>query len=246
MSVKGYVNQYESMGMVDGPGTRFVVFLQGCLLKCQYCHNPETIEIFKDKQYQKTSKEVFNEINKLKEYYQNGGVTISGGEPLLQLDFIIDLCKRLKKIKLHVAIDTSGAFYQPNNEKQFQQLKELLNYVDLFLVDIKHIDEKKCLALTTKSNQSTLAFLRYLDDNKKATWIRYVLLKGKTDDKEDLKKTGEFITSLTNIENVEILPYHQMAQQKWEDLGLKYELVDYKDSTPNDVKRAYQTMFNLK
>jgi len=243
MSVVGYVNQYESMGMLDGPGTRFVVFLQGCLLKCQYCHNPETIEINHTSKYQKTSDEVFNEIYKLRHYYKNGGVTISGGEPLLQLEFVIDLCKKLKKIDLHVAIDTSGAFFNKNNELQMKQLEELNRYVDLYLVDIKHIDEKKCLELTGKSNKNTLAFLEYLNQNNKPVWIRYVLLKGKTDDENDLRKTGEFIDSLSNIENVEILPYHSMAKQKWNDLGWKYQLDNYDDTSKDEVVKAYRIMF---
>ncbi|MDF9866670.1 pyruvate formate lyase activating enzyme [Bacilli bacterium PM5-3] len=243
MSVIGYVNQYESMGMVDGPGTRFVVFLQGCLLKCQYCHNPETIEINHSDKYKKSSDEVFNEIDKLKEYYRNGGVTISGGEPLLQLDFVVDLCKKIKSIGLHIAIDTSGAFFNRDNLKQNKQLQELFKYVDLFLVDIKHIDDKKCQKLTTRSNENTLQFLEYLNENNQAVWIRYVLLKGISDDENDLRKTGEFIKTLKNVENVEILPYHNMAAQKWKNLRMDYQLKDLVNTPIDDVKRAYQIMF---
>lgn len=245
MSVIGYVNQYESMGNVDGPGTRFVVFLQGCGLRCQYCHNPETISLCKDNEHRKTSQEVFNEIFKLKDYYNNGGVTISGGEPMLQMDFIIDLAKKLKKINMHVAIDTSGATFNLNNKDNVEKVDELMKYVDLFLVDIKHIDTKKCKKLTGKDNYNTLDFIKYLDKNNQKFWLRYVLVPTRSDDHNDLVKTGEFINSLNNVENVEILAYHDMALAKWQQLGLEYQLKGVRSATSDDVQNAYKVMFNL-
>lgn len=245
MSSVGYINQFESMGNLDGPGTRFVIFLQGCMLRCQYCHNPETLKIIHDKKYEYTTDNVFNMIMQLKSYYINGGVTISGGEPLLQMDFIIELAKKLHKEKLHVAIDTSGAPFRLDDKEFMSKLDELLEYTDLFLVDIKHIDEKKCIELTNYTNKNTLDFLKYLDEKKKAVWIRYVLVPGKTDDREDLIKTGQFINSLSNIENVDILPYHSMARAKWDKEGLKYQLDGVKDVNTDQVNKAYKVMFNL-
>lgn len=242
----GYVNQYESMGNLDGPGTRFIVFLQGCPLRCQYCHNPETFEFKKDAQYAKTSSEVVKEIEKLKSYYQNGGVTISGGEPLMQMDFLIELTKKIKqKLKLHVAIDTSGAPFNKDNKLFMEKFNNLLEYVDLFLVDIKHIDDDSAIALTGQSNHNTIELLKYLNQINKPVWIRYVLVPDVTDDLVDLKETGKFIKSLSNIENVEILPYHNMAEAKWAKEGLKYQLKHIRNANKDDVLNAYNTMFDL-
>ncbi|WP_423364362.1 pyruvate formate-lyase-activating protein [Mycoplasma sp. P36-A1] len=241
--IVGYVNQYESMGNLDGPGTRFVLFLQGCSLRCQYCHNPETFEISHNKEYAKTVEEVFNDIMKLKEYYlHDGGVTISGGEPLLQPDFVLALSKKLKKANFHVAIDTSGANFENNNTDFNNKIKEIVDVVDLFLVDIKHIDNDKCIELTTKPNTNTLSFIDYLSEKNKKVWIRYVLVPTKTDDEEDLKKTGDFILKHPNIENVDILKYHSMAKAKWDKLGLKYQLKN-RDANVDDVNKAYKIMF---
>lgn len=241
MSVIGYVNQYETMGNLDGPGTRFVVFLQGCGLRCQYCHNPETLELSTDEKYRKTSEEVFNDIIKLEAYYRNGGVTISGGEPLLQLDFIIDLASKLKQRNLHIAIDTAGSIdLETNREK----LDKLVENVDLFLVDIKHIDDEKAKVLTKASNKNNMAFLKYLNQKQAKVWIRYVLVPSITDNENDLKATGNLIKTMENIENVEILPYHSMAQAKWAKLGLKYQLDSIRNANQEDVKKAYEKMFN--
>lgn len=243
----GYVNQYESMGNLDGPGTRFVVFLQGCPLRCQYCHNPETFEFSTDKKYQKTTSEVVEAIGKLRSFYLNGGVTISGGEPLMQIDFIIELAKKIKKeLKLHVAIDTSGAPFTKDNIVFMDKFNELLEYVDLFLVDIKHIDEEKAKQLTTKSNKNELDMLKYLNEVNKPVWIRYVLVPGISDDPEDLKATGTFINTLSNIENVDILPYHNMAEAKWAQEGLKYQLSSVRNANKDDVLKAYDIMFGYK
>lgn len=240
MSVIGYVNQYETMGNVDGPGTRFVVFLQGCTLRCQYCHNPETLIFSTDEKYHKTSDEVLNDIIKLEPYYRNGGITISGGEPLLQLDFIIDLATKLKKRNLHVAIDTAGTIDVELNK---DKLDKLVENVDLFLVDIKHIDDEKAKEITKVSNKNNIAFLKYLNNKQAKVWIRYVLVPTITDDEKDLKNTGAFIKTMNNIENVEILPYHSMAKAKWTNLGLDYQLNSIRDANEDDVKNAYEKMF---
>lgn len=243
----GYINQYESMGNLDGPGTRFVVFLQGCPLRCQYCHNPETHVFKTDSKYQKSVDDVVNDIRKLRSYYVNGGVTLSGGEPLMQMDFIIELTKRIKKeLKLHVAIDTCGAPFTSDNKVFMEKFNQLMENVDLFLVDIKHIDNDKAIKLTGKENHNTLALLKYLSEKQKPVWIRYVLVPGISDDPEDLKQTGAFINTLNNIENVDILPYHNMAEAKWAKEGLKYELSSIRNANKQDVLKAYDIMFNQK
>ncbi|MEG0365024.1 MAG: pyruvate formate-lyase-activating protein [Erysipelotrichales bacterium] len=243
--VKGYINQFESMGNLDGPGTRFVMFMQGCMLRCKYCHNPETFILKRDTEYEYTSDEVVDKVLALKSYYLNGGVTISGGEPLLQIDFIIDVAKKLKKAGLHVAIDTSGAPYDIDNKEFMDKLETLIEYVDLFLVDIKHIDNDKCLELTNFGNKNTLSFIQYLNEKKKSIWIRYVLINGITDKKEDLIETGKFINSIEMIENVDILAYHNMAEAKWAQEGLKYQLTNVAPTSKDEVNKAYQVMFNL-
>lgn len=243
MSVNGYVNQYESMGNVDGPGTRFVIFLQGCNLRCKYCHNPETISLNDNESLLKSSDEVVYEVEKLKHFYKNGGVTISGGEPLLQLDFLIDITKKIKKLGLHIAIDTSGSAFNLNNKLFMNKFNTLLNYVDLLLVDIKHIDENKCIDLCGYTNANSLSLLNYLDSINKSVWIRYVLVPTITDDINDLIKTGEFIKKLNNVENVEILAYHDMALSKWLSNNMEYLLCGVPNATEDDVNKAYQLMF---
>lgn len=245
MSSIGYINQFESMGNLDGPGTRFVMFLQGCMLRCKYCHNPETFQRLTDKEYEYTVDDVVSKVMKLKSYYRNGGVTISGGEPLLQMEFVLELVKKLKTNKFHVAIDTSGVPFRLDDKKTIAQFDKLIEYVDLFLVDIKHINSKKCQELTNFGNKNTLDFLEYLKQKNKTVWIRYVLVPGITDEKSDLIKTGKLINSMPNIENVDILPYHSMARAKWDKLGLEYQLDKVSDASKKDVNSAYKVMFNL-
>lgn len=243
MGVKGYVNQYETMGTVDGPGTRFVVFLQGCLMRCKYCHNPETIEPKSGPEYETDSDKVVADILALKPYYLKGGVTLSGGEPMLQMDFIIDIAKQLSAQGLHVAIDTSGSTFNPDNKEYIAKVDELIKYTDLFLLDIKHIDCEKHLELTTKTNVNTLAFAEYLSDHNANMWIRYVLVPDFNDDEKSIRDLGAYIKTLKGVENVEILPYHSMAIKKWEKLGWDYQLKGTRDGDSNDVKRAYEIMF---
>jgi pyruvate formate lyase activating enzyme len=243
MGVKGYVNQYETMGTVDGPGTRFVVFLQGCLMRCKYCHNPETIEPRSGADYATDSDKVVQDILALKPYYLNGGVTLSGGEPMLQMDFIIDIAKQLDAQGLSVAIDTSGSTFVPGNKEYLAKVDELIKYTDLFLLDIKHIDCQKHLELTTKTNTNTLAFAEYLSEHNAKMWIRYVLVPDFNDDEKSIRDLGKYIETLNGVENVEILPYHSMAVKKWEKLGWDYQLKGTRDADSNDVKRAYEIMF---
>lgn len=231
------VHSFESLGTVDGPGLRYIIFLQGCPLKCKFCHNRDTWE-FNNAGTEYTISYLINKINRFTSYIKasNGGVTISGGEPLLQAKNLTVLFQTLKKMGIHTCLDTSGAL-QINDE-----IKELLNYTDLVLLDIKHIDDEKAKALTGISNKNELAFARYLSDNKIPMWIRQVLLPGYTDDESDLKRLKEFIDTLSSVERVEILPYHDYGKFKWEELGKKYELDDVKPPSQEEIDKAKQIL----
>ena len=225
------VHSIESFGTVDGPGIRFVLFLQGCSLRCKYCHNRDTWDI-NTGEY-KSLDDIFNKVMRYKNYIcKNGGVTVTGGEPLLQYNFLIEFFKKLKKQQIHTCIDTSGMV------KLTDEIKELIDLTDLFLLDIKHIDPDKCKELTGVSNKLELEFARYLSDNNKIMYIRQVLIPSITDDEQDLLKLKDFINSLNSVEKVEILPYHTMGKYKWKDLGLKYELENIPDANKNDIDRA--------
>ncbi len=234
--IKGRIHSFESFGTVDGPGIRYVVFMQGCPLKCKFCHNRDTWEINAGEEY--SVKEVVDKILRAKPFIDesNGGVTISGGEPLLQADFLIELFKKLKENNIHTAIDTAGSLALNNT------IKELLKYTDLVLLDIKHIDEKKCIDLTGLSNKNELDLAKYLSSINKPMWIRQVLVPGITDDKFDLIKTREFINDLKTVEKVEVLPYHNLGKQKWIELGLEYPLENTPIPTREQVKQAEEIL----
>lgn len=226
------IHSIESFGTVDGPGIRFVLFLQGCHLQCKYCHNRDTWDM-KGGEY-KSLDDIFEKIKRYKNYMMlsGGGVTVTGGEPLLQVKFLKELFKKLKTEGIHTCVDTSGIVAITDD------IKELLQYTDLVLLDIKHIDDEKCKKLVGVSNKRELEFAQYLSDNNIKIWIRQVLVPGYTDDEEDLKRLKKFIKSLKTVENVQVLPYHSMGKFKWEKLGNKYELEDVRDANQDDVERV--------
>ena len=225
------VHSIESFGTVDGPGIRFVLFLQGCHLQCKYCHNRDTWNM-NGGEY-KSLDDIFEKIMKYKNYiYPNGGVTVTGGEPLLQVKFLIELFKKLKKENIHTCVDTSGMVALTDD------IKKLLSLTDLVLLDIKHINSEKCKNLVGFNNEKELAFARYLSDNNIHMWIRQVLVPGYTDDEQDLLQLKDFISSLSTVDKVEILPYNDMGRYKWENLGFKYELDGVRIANDDDVNRA--------
>lgn len=230
--MEGKIHSTESFGTVDGPGIRFVVFMQGCPLKCKYCHNRDTWDINGGTTI--SCDELIKKILRDKPYFSSseGGVTVSGGEPLLQAEFVTELFKELKSIGIHTCLDTSG------NLPITPQIKELLKYTDLVLLDIKHIDSEKCRVLTGLTNENELLFAKYLSNNHIPVWIRQVLVPGYTNDKFDLKKLKEFIDSLSNVENVEILPYHDLGRYKWEEMGFEYPLKNVQAPSPKDIQEV--------
>ena len=229
------VHSFESFGAVDGPGIRFVIFLQGCHLECKYCHNRDTWDINSGK-YESLD-EIFTKVIRYKNYIcPNGGVTVTGGEPLLQVKFLVELFKKLKEENIHTCIDTSGMVSITDD------IKELLSYTDLVLLDIKHIDDNKCRDLVGKSNKLELEFAKYLSDNNIKMWIRQVIVPGYTDNKEDLLKLKDFIGSLKTVEKVELLPYHNIGEFKWKKLGLKYPLEGIRQATNEDIKKAKEIL----
>ena len=231
-NIIGRIHSFESFGAVDGPGIRFVVFFQGCGLRCKYCHNRDTWPINAGMEY--TSNDLVAKISRYKNYFtvSGGGVTLSGGEPLLQQDFLLELLPKLKKLGIHTAIDTSGNF--PITDK----IKRIIDLTDLFLLDIKCINDEICKDLVGFSNKLELEFAKYLSSINKPMWIRQVLVPGITDHEEDLLNLKKFLSSLNNVKKVEILAYHDLGKFKWENLGCNYELADVPNATTEDVARA--------
>ncbi len=233
----GKIHSTESFGTVDGPGIRFVIFMQGCPLKCKYCHNRDTWNINDAKEIV-TVDEMINKIIRYKPYIvaSNGGVTVSGGEPLLQLNFVTQLFKELQKLNIHTALDTAGSI--PINDK----IEELLKYTNLVILDIKHIDDEKAKNLTSLSNKNNLDFARYLDEHHIPVWIRQVLVPGYTDDENDLRKLKAFIDTLSNVERTEILPYHKLGEYKWEAVGEKYPLQGVEAPSKEEIQKAKEIL----
>lgn len=229
--MKGFIHSLETFGTKDGPGIRFVFFMQGCALRCLYCHNPDTWKMGHSK-YELTPEEAFKEVEKVKGFVR-GGVTVSGGEPLLQPEFILELFKLCKSAGIHTAIDTCGFIF---NDK----VKETLDYTDLVLLDIKHIDPEKYLQLTGKALEPTLLFMEYLHEIHKPVWLRYVLIPGYSDDEQDLHNWAKYTSRFNNVERIDILPFHQMGIHKWEQLNESYKLKDIQPPTADQIAKAEQ------
>lgn len=220
--VMGRVYSLESFGSVDGPGVRYVIFLQGCAMRCKFCHNADSWDMTKGELY--SAEELLKKALRFRSYWgDKGGITISGGEPLLQIDFLLEFCRMAKEQGVHVTIDTSANPFT-RKEPFFPKFQELLKYVDLFLLDIKEISDETHRKLTGCSNENILDMAEYLSEIGKPVWIRHVLVPEYSDNDEDLRKLDVFVKKLKNVERVEILPYHTLGVFKWKELGLEYPL----------------------
>ena len=215
----GLIHSIETFGTVDGPGIRLVVFTKGCPMRCLYCHNPDTWSM--DNATKMTSEEILEIYDRNKSFYTNGGITITGGEPLLQIDFLIYLFKKAKDKNIHTCIDTSGITFNKENTEKYD---ELMRYTDLVMLDIKHIDPIKHMQLTSQENKNILEFAKYLDKKNISMYIRHVIVEGYTDDPIYLKELGYFIATLKNVKALDVLPYHNMGERKYQELNIEYKL----------------------
>ena len=240
MATVGKIHSFETFGTVDGPGVRFVVFLQGCPMRCLYCHNPDTWDP-SSAGYLMTAEEVMKKMLRNLPFYEGGGITVTGGEPLMQIDFVTELFAIAKKNHIHTCLDTSGIYFGRNPDK-ITKYDVLINLTDLVMLDIKHTDSNAHKKLCGHGNEAPLSFARYLSEQGTLTRIRHVLLPGYTDNEKSLTSLGEFIASLNTIESVEILPYHTLGKHKYANLGLNYPLEEVSLPSDADVKRAINTV----
>lgn len=229
--MNGRIHSIETCGTVDGPGIRYVIFTQGCPLRCLYCHNPDCRST--QAGYETTVEALIQDIQKYRAYLRRGGVTISGGEPLMQPEFVAELCHRCRDLGIHTAVDTSGyidlTFSRP-----------ALELTDLVLLDIKSYDPELYHRITHVPLEPTLQTARYLDRIHKPTWIRFVLVPGLSDASHNIQGLAQFVASLRNVERVEVLPFHKMGEYKWDQLGLEYLLKDTPPPSPESIQKAIQ------
>lgn len=236
--MNGRIHSIESFGTVDGPGVRMVVFLQGCPMRCLYCHNPDTWAVSQG--IQMSALDIIRQFERNQAFYAHGGLTVTGGEPLLQVDFLLELFALAKERGIHTCIDTSGITFQTSDAVYHQKLDQLLRMTDLVLLDIKHMDNACHQKLTGHDHTGILAFARHLAQQQIPVWIRHVLVPGYTDRKEDLQKLGQFIAGLANVKALDVLPYHTMGVEKYKTLGIPYPLSGIKAASSADAARAKQ------
>ena len=220
--MQGRIHSLESFGTVDGPGVRFVIFVQGCPMRCAYCHNPDTWEMNAGTLMEPAY--LIEQYERNAGFYKDGGITVTGGEPLMQLDFLIELFTLAKKKKIHTCIDTSGIAYNPDNAPLVEKMDRLMKLTDLVMLDIKHIDPEKHKELTLQPNKHILEFAAYLNEKQVPMWIRHVVVPGITDDDKYLCELGYFIGQFQNLKALDVLPYHTMGEVKYEKLGIPYRL----------------------
>ncbi len=223
----GRIHSTESFGTVDGPGIRYIEFMQGCPMRCKYCHNPDTWDIHGG--YEVSADSLIENYLANSAFYKNGGITVTGGEPLLQTPFVTELFEKAKEKGIHTALDTSGCVYKAENNDQI--LNKLLSYTDLVMLDIKHINPKSHKELTGFDNKNILDFAKYVDSMQKDIWIRHIIVEGITDKKEDLVALGEFVASLKHLKAIDVLPYHTMGVAKYKKLGIDYPLSNLKPTS---------------
>ncbi|WP_367568838.1 pyruvate formate-lyase-activating protein [Lacrimispora sp.] len=236
----GYIHSIESFGTVDGPGVRMVVFLQGCPMRCQYCHNPDTWKMAGGSPM--TADELLKQYESARHFYRGGGITATGGEPLMQLDFVTELFEAAREKDIHTCLDTSGVTFRRNDPEYLKKIDRLLESTSLVMLDIKHIDEEKHKPLTGHSNENILDFARYLSEKNIPLWIRHVVVPGLTDHKPDLYRLGLFISELKNVKALDVLPYHDMGKVKYESLGMEYPLKDVPPMSKEGAIEAKKTI----
>ena len=238
--IKGRIHSVESFGSADGPGVRYIVFLKGCNMRCQYCHNPDTWA--KDGGELMTPEEVLKKALRYKTYWkEKGGITVSGGEALLQIDFVTELFRLAKEKGVNTCLDTSGNPF--SLEEPFKsKFDELMKYTDLFMLDIKHMDDAAHRKLTGQTNQTILEMAAYLSDHGKAMWIRHVLVPGITTEEDELYRLRSFLDTLKTVERVEVLPYHTLGVFKWKELGIPYQLEGVDPPTKEQIDRAKEIL----
>lgn len=238
--IKGRIHSVESFGSADGPGVRYIVFLKGCNMRCQYCHNPDTWA--KDGGELMTPEEVLKKALRYKTYWkEKGGITVSGGEALLQIDFVTELFRLAKEKGVNTCLDTSGNPF--SMEEPFKsKFDELMKYTDLFMLDIKHMDDAAHRKLTGQTNQNILEMAAYLSDHGKAMWIRHVLMPGITTEEDELHRLRSFLDTLKTVERVEVLPYHTLGVFKWKELGIPYQLEGVDPPTKEQIDRAKEIL----
>ena len=225
----GYIHSVESFSTQDGPGIRYVVFTQGCPLRCKYCHNPDTWQL--DEGQQMSVAAIIEKIKSCQSYFnEQGGVTISGGEPTLQIGFVAELLAACKEEGIHTAIDTSG--YVEKNE-----FKKLLPDLDLVLLDLKHLDEQQHQDLTGVSNQKTLELIKLLEAEQQPYWIKHVIVPEVTDDLDEIKELAKYLSTLSSLEKVQLLPYHTLGVHKWQELGLDYQLSETEPPSEDKLEK---------
>ena len=234
--MNGRIHSLETFGTVDGPGIRFVVFVQGCPMRCLYCHNPDTWPTTGGKEI--SVDEILRKYEENKSFYKNGGLTVTGGEPLLQIDFLTELFMKAKALDIHTCIDTSGIVFKPDNKTIVDKLDVLMQYTDLVMLDIKHIDPEEHKKLCSQPNDGILAFAEYLSDKNIPMWIRHVVVPGITDKEEYLYRLGLFLGKLKNLKALDVLPYHTMGVVKYENLGIDYRLKGVPALTKDEVIKA--------
>ncbi len=239
----GYIHSIQTFGTVDGPGVRFVVFFQGCPMRCQYCHNPDTWDMADGKE--KSVDEILAMFERNRAFYKTGGITATGGEPMMQMDFLLELFSKAREKEIHTCLDTSGIFFQeawiePENRvgAVYEKMEKLMGVTDLVMLDIKHIQSQEHEKLTGHGNEKILAFARYLDEIGKTVWIRHVVVPGITHNEEELSQFGEFLKTLSNVEKLEVLPYHTLGENKYEKMEIDYPLKGVPQLSKEEAAKA--------
>ena len=240
--MEGYIHSTESFGTVDGPGVRFVIFLQGCPMRCKYCHNPDTWKVHTGER--RTPESLLRQYERNQDFYKKGGITVTGGEALLQIDFLLELFSLAKQRNIHTCLDTSGITYREGESDYNRKLDRLMEVTDLVMLDIKHIDPDGHRDLTGHDNAGILAFARYLARKKIPVWIRHVVVPGITNDPGQLTRLGQFMATLPNVKALDVLPYHVMGVSKYKELGIEYPLQDVPAATSQQAKDAREIILN--